>query len=163
VSRDERKLPHKRVAEGLSRKRDYRESNKFCHLQTHLGRAIYAPKMEELCQNQTPRRSSSERREAGRPRRERPGAFSWFVLCRVAKNEHPKTGTDQRATKERSMIVKRRKSGRISQTELQKERGLSPATELKHKRLSSQSFPRGLDDRVLQAKTGNFRDSETSG
>ncbi len=107
-----------------------RESKNLCQQQTHLGRAIYAPKMEDACQKQNPCRSSSERREAGGSQGESLGAamfasalcavfafseqanlrfrlaeiyFHWFVLCRVAKNEHKPPA--QRATKERSMSV----------------------------------------------------------
>ena len=65
-------------------------------LPPHLRGAIYAPQMEDACQNKHPRRSSSERRATGRPRRERSGALLPPLLrarqevaskCRTAQRE----------------------------------------------------------------------------
>ena len=36
------------------------------------------------------------RQSRGRSRRDRPGALSWFVLCRAAKNEHQKSNRSAR-------------------------------------------------------------------
>jgi len=63
----------------------YRESKNSCQQQTHLGRAIYAPKMEKFCQNQNPRRSSSERRAVGRSWRERPSFLLGYFLGNAKK------------------------------------------------------------------------------
>ena len=59
---------------------------------THLRGGIYASQMEEACKTSPFRRSSSERRTGRFPKAAAFGALSWFVLCRVAKNEH-KCGT----------------------------------------------------------------------
>ena len=56
-----------------------RESKNPCQQQPHLGRAIYAPKMEDACQKQNPRRSSSERREVGGSKGESLGSFSFAL------------------------------------------------------------------------------------
>jgi len=69
----------------------YEIAKNCCQMQTHLGRAIYAPKMEDVCQSKIP---AVHRQNGGRSGFQRPqafGAFSWFVLCRAAKNEHRKT------------------------------------------------------------------------
>ena len=66
----------------------YRESKKFCQQQTHLGRAIYAPKMEDACKNKNPRRSSSERREAGGIQ----GGTPWFPFFRHFFVERQRNG-----------------------------------------------------------------------
>ena len=65
---------------GGSKPPPYRESKKFCQQQTHLGRAIYASKMEDFCQNKNLRRSSSERRAEGSSKGESLGA-AMFACC----------------------------------------------------------------------------------
>ena len=41
----------------------------------------YAPKRAKFCQNEKPRRLLKSRREAGGSQGERPGSFSWLLLC----------------------------------------------------------------------------------
>ena len=50
-----------------------------CQQPTHLRGSIYAPQMEDVCLNEQPRRSSLERRDAGRSWRERPSSFSFAL------------------------------------------------------------------------------------
>jgi len=63
----------------------YEIAKKRFHQQTHLGRAIYAPKMEKFCLNKNPRRSSSERREAGGSKGESLGFFLGYFLGNAKK------------------------------------------------------------------------------
>ena len=64
-----------------------RDSKSFCHANPSWACA-YAPKMGKFCWTLLFRRSFSERRTEQFPKAAAFGAFSWFVLCLAAKNEH---------------------------------------------------------------------------
>ena len=73
--------------------RPTKKAKNRCPMQTHLGRAIYAPKMEDACQNENPRRSSSERRAVGEAPEGTSGLtfFGTFFVQRQRKYIKPGT------------------------------------------------------------------------
>jgi len=70
---------------GSPRRRPLRGSDKSFHLQTHLGRAIYAPKMEDFCQSKTPAVCRKTAGDKGVPR---GNAWARFLAtsCRAARS-----------------------------------------------------------------------------
>ena len=73
--------------------------------------------------------------------------------CRVARSDM-KTGSSAARSCTR---VKRNGSGRFMPNQFDKNQYLSPATEFRQECLNSQTFPCGLNDRILQAKPEKFR------